>query len=152
MSFQYSFCAHFIWSTHHQHIYFNFIWNNVYRWLESTVSILAFSYLITFHIKFSRSRGGFGRVFDLHLRTFATRYVLLFYIFYSFAHFSEESTHQHLHVSYMHFDLYEIHAHLAGFVYTVSSKPFYSWAHFIWNSILSSQCLISISQFALTQQ
>jgi hypothetical protein len=27
VSFQYSFCAHFIWSTHHQHIYFNFIWN-----------------------------------------------------------------------------------------------------------------------------
>jgi hypothetical protein len=45
---------------------------------------------------------------------------------------------------------FEICAHLAGFVYTYSKSPnpFYFSAHFIWNFTF----LISISQFALTQQ
>jgi hypothetical protein len=43
------------------------------------------------------------------------------------------------------------YAHRLAWSYGKSS-PFYFFAHFIWNFILISICLISISQFALTQQ
>ena len=78
---------------------------------------------------------------------------LHFYMRFCPFHFLFENTHQHLHhFFHMHIDFIWNMCTCGWLCAYCKSKPFYSSAHFIWNFILISSCLISISQFALTKQ